>query len=56
MHKEQPPLGAKICSDICSRTLSVSRSEQSSDSEAQELVRQSQIVQSAIDSSDTVVP
>ena len=28
LHKQHPPLGAKICSDTCPRTLSVPRSEQ----------------------------
>ena len=37
LYKQRSPFGAKICSDICPRTLSVPRSEQSSESEALKL-------------------
>ena len=33
LNKQQPPFGAEICSDICRRTLSVTRSEQVSSEE-----------------------
>ena len=36
IYKQESPFGAKICSDICPRTLSVPRSEQFSESEATE--------------------
>ena len=34
IYKQKPPFGAKICYDICPRTLSVPRSEQFSESAA----------------------
>ena len=38
IYKQWPPFGAKICSDICPRTLPVPRSEQFSKSRARETV------------------